>query len=68
MRYTAAVDAPKRRQHEQGGVYQQLLVSVAVVTRGVLQAEQGSRVHLQRQACVGDSFILKAQDEGADGG
>jgi hypothetical protein len=34
------------RQHEQGGVYQQLLVPVAVVTRGVLQTRPGSRVHL----------------------
>jgi len=34
------------RQHEQGRIYQQLLVSVAVVARGVPQVRPGSRVHL----------------------
>jgi hypothetical protein len=34
------------RQHKQGRVYQQLLVSVAVVTRGMPQTRPGSHVHL----------------------
>jgi hypothetical protein len=34
------------RQNEQGRVYQQLFVSVAVVTRGVQQTRPGPRVHL----------------------